>query len=112
MASKAQLRCFLLGVAVVGVTAIIGAQVRPNGKPAAGFVPNGETAAAIGVAVLSPIYGEKSVARHKPYRATLAGGIWTVRGTLPPGTRGATAGAEIAKDDGRIVRVFHEQSVD
>jgi hypothetical protein len=32
-----------------------------------------------------------------------------VSGTLPPGTGGGTAVAMIAKDDGLVVRVFHEQ---
>ena len=109
MAIQRRASSFLLGAAVVGVTVIVGAQVRPNVKPKAGYVPNADTAVVIGVAVLGPIYGESSVASHKPYSATLADGTWTVRGTLPPGTAGGTAVAEISKDDGRVVRVFHEQ---
>ena len=109
MAIQRHVTSLLLGVAVLGVSAIVGAQVRANVKPKDGYVPNAVTATAIGVAVLSPIYGESSVASHKPYTATLADGIWTVRGTLPAGTLGGTAVAEIAKDDGRVVRVFHEQ---
>jgi hypothetical protein len=99
----------LVGAAIVGAAAMVAAQARPNVKPREGYVPTANTAVAIGVAVLEPIYGEQNLARHKPYKATLADGIWTVRGTLPPGTAGGTAVAEISKDDGRILRVFHEQ---
>jgi hypothetical protein len=109
MAIRTHVRSFVLGVAVVGATVIVGAQARPNVKPKDGYVPNAATAVVIGVAVLRPIYGESSVTSHTPYRATLADGVWTVRGTLPPGTVGGTPVAEIAKDDGRVVRVFHEQ---
>ena len=56
-------------------TAIVGSQMRPNVRPSNGYVPNAETASAIGVAVLTPIYGEASVAKDRPYKATLAGGI-------------------------------------
>jgi hypothetical protein len=99
----------LVGLLVGAASVLSGAQTRPNVQPKDGYVPNAETAVTIGVAVLGPIYGEANVARHKPYRATLAAGIWTVRGTLPPGTIGGSPVAEIAKDDGRIIRVFHEQ---
>lgn len=104
-----RLKIALLGLVVVAPTVLVGAQTRPNVQPRDGYVPNAETAVAIGVAVLGPIYGEANVAKDKPYKATLAGGIWTVRGTLPPQTVGGTAVAEIAKNDGRVVRVFHEQ---
>ena len=99
----------MFGLVVVGAAVIVGAQARPNVKPKDGYVPNANTAVVIGVAVLEPIYGEARVARDKPYTATLADGIWTIRGTLPPGMAGGSAVAEISKDDGRVVRVFHEQ---
>jgi hypothetical protein len=102
-------RIALFGVGIVTTMTLVGAQVRPNVRPKDGYVPNAATAVTIAVAVFEPIYGEASIARHKPYRASLADGVWTVRGTLPAGFAGGTAVAEIAKDDGRILRVFHEQ---
>src|SRR5688572_24100039 len=99
-----------LVVIVVGAAAVAaGAQPSPNVRPKDGYVPNAATAVAIAEAVLIPIYGEKEIAADRPYRATLVGGVWTVSGTLPPNTVGGTAVAMIAKDDGRVVRVFHEQ---
>jgi hypothetical protein len=56
-----------------------------------------------------PIWGAAAIARHRPYRAALADGVWTVRGTLPVGSVGGTAVVILARDDGRIVRAFHEQ---
>ena len=107
MSTKTKVASF--GLAVIAATGLLGAQTLPNVQPRDGYVPNAETAVAIGVAVLGPIYGEANVAKDQPYKATLAGGIWTVRGTLPPQTTGGTAVAEIAKDNGRVIRVFHEQ---
>lgn len=80
-----------------------------NLKPADGYVPDESTAVAIGEAVMVPIWGTAAIARHRPYRAALADGLWTVRGTLPVGSGGGTAVVVLAKDDGRIVRAFHEQ---
>ena len=98
-----------LGFAVLTAAAFVKAQARPNIQPKEGYVPNAETAVTIGVAVFHPIFGSASVNKDTPYTASLADGIWTVRGTLPPGVTGGTAVAEIAKSDGRIIRVFHEQ---
>ena len=77
--------------------------------PRQGFVPNEETAIKIAVAVWEPIYGKEVIADEKPYRAILSNGIWFVEGTLPEGMKGGTAIAEIAKKDGRILRVIHEK---
>ncbi len=78
-------------------------------KPKNGFVPDERTAIAIAVAVWTPIYGEKQIAGEKPYKARLKDGIWTVEGSLPEGFLGGVAIAEIAKEDGRIIAVIHEQ---
>jgi hypothetical protein len=80
--------------------------------PPHGFVPDSATAARIAEAVWIPIYGEASIARQRPFRAELRGGVWTVRGTLPrarPGwaRAGGVALAQIAKRNGRIIRVTH-----
>jgi hypothetical protein len=77
-------------------------------KPKDGYVPDAKTAIKIAVAVWEPIYGEKQIAGEKPYDARLdTNGVWIVTGSLPEFTPGGVAIAEIAKDDGRILRVSH-----
>jgi hypothetical protein len=75
--------------------------------PPDGFVPDAVTAVRIAVAVWIPIYGAKQIETEKPFTATLAGGVSTVTGSLPTGFAGGVAYAEIAKADGRIIRVTH-----
>ena len=105
-----RLKIALFGPVVCATTVLVGAQTRPNVQPKDGYVPNAETAVTIGVAVLGPIYGEANVARHRPYNAKLTAGTWTVRGTLPPGTTGGICRRrDSPNDDGRVIRVFHEQ---
>lgn len=80
----------------------------------AGFVwKNGDGELKI-VAVWIPICGENKIEREKSYQAKLDKGIWTVEGSLPKGkdgemVLGGVAVAEIAKDDGCILRVSHEK---
>ena len=90
-------------------TALIIAEGKHNYKPKDGYVPDEKTAIRIAVAVWIPIYGEKQIEGEKPYHAKLDKGIWTVEGSLPEYTLGGVALAEIAKDDGRILRVSHGQ---
>jgi len=78
-----------------------------NSTPAAGYVPDEETAIAIAVAIWTPIYGKDRIEDKKPYKAILKGGVWHVRGSLPKGWKGGVPEAEINKDDGRILRVWH-----
>jgi hypothetical protein len=54
-----------------------------------------------------PIYGRDEIEKEKPYKTVLRDGIWYVSGSLPAGYVGGVAEAEIAKDDGRILRVSH-----
>lgn len=75
--------------------------------PVNGFVPDSITAVRIAVAVWSPIYGESQIRGEAPYHARLADSIWTVEGSLPRGYIGGVAVAEIAKRDGRVLRVSH-----
>lgn len=42
-------------------------------------------------------------------KAILRDGVWYVEGSLPKGLVGGVAIAEIAKDDGRILRISHGQ---
>ena len=76
-------------------------------KPADGYVPDAATAIKIAVAVWEPIYGHKQIDGEKPFTAVLRDGVWTVEGSLPPHYSGGVALAEIAKDDGRILRITH-----
>ena len=78
-----------------------------NVQPEEGYVPTSEVAIAIAVAVWGPIYGTCEIADEEPYRATLDDDVWTVEGSLPEGMKGGVAIAEIAKADGRILRVSH-----
>lgn len=75
--------------------------------PPEGFVPDEVTAISIAEAIWKPIYGEDAIRRQQPIKATLANGIWTVVGTLPEGTKGGVAVAEIARRDARVIRVSH-----
>ena len=97
------------GVAIVAFVGFVVAQApAPQGYvPPAGFVPDSITAVRIAEAVWIPIYGESSIRAERPFRATLAGGVWTVRGSLPSGSVGGVAVAEIAKLDARIIHVSH-----
>src|SRR5262245_25282302 len=104
-----KLHSHLLLPALLLATLVSSAEEAQHGYvPKEGFVPNAETAISIAVAVWSPIYGTENIARQKPFQATLgAKGVWFVRGSLPRGWRGGIAEAEIAKADGRILRVSH-----
>ena len=81
---------------------------RPHSyKPQHGYVPDADTAIKIAIAVWEPIYGREQIAGQKPFTAVLRNGVWIVEGSLPPGMSGGVARAEIAKDDGRVLRVTH-----
>lgn len=76
--------------------------------PPNGFVPDSATAVRIAEAVWIPIYGEKQMRRERPFVAHLSAGVWTVESSLlRPSNVGGVAVAEIAKQDGRILRVSH-----
>jgi hypothetical protein len=79
----------------------------PGFRPKDGLVPDARTAVAIAVAVWSPVYGEKQIASEKPYNAVLKNGQWAVTGSLPRGAVGGTATAIIAKEDGRVIKIYH-----
>jgi hypothetical protein len=80
-----------------------------NYKPEQGYVSDKETAIKIAVAVWIPIYGEEEIESQKPYNAVLLNEVWYVTGSLPEGWLGGVAEAEIAKDDGRIIRISHAE---
>jgi hypothetical protein len=80
-------------------------------KPPQGYVPNEATAIRIAEAVLTPIYGVDTIEKEKPLIARLENETWVVEGTFRcpggSGCKGGVAVAEIAKDDGKILRVSH-----
>ena len=73
------------------------------------YVPNGETAIRIAVAVWEPIYGAEQINKEKPFIAKLKNGVWQVTGSLPERTKGGVAIAEINMKDGKILRISHGQ---
>jgi len=94
--------------ALVALVLPLRSSAQTSFKPPEGFVPDAETAIKIAVAVWEPIYGKEQIAAERPYRATLADGVWTVTGSLPKGfTRGGVAETRISKEDGRTLGVIH-----
>lgn len=102
-----------IGLAALAVAIVATAATPDAGRswiPPNGFVPDSTTAARIAEAVWIGLWGEEQVAREKPFKVTLKGDVWTVKGKdLPPMTAGGVAEAEISKVDGRILRVIHGQ---
>lgn len=78
-----------------------------NGQPPVG--PVFDEAAAIKIAITSweRIYGKEKIEQQKPYRAVLKGNVWHVSGSLPSGSKGGVAEAEIRKTDGHLINVWH-----
>lgn len=81
-----------------------------NYRPPNGCVPDAKTAFKIADAILLPIYGENEVEDNKPFTAVLRKGIWTVGGMgYHPGLEGGGMEIDIAKSDGRILRIYAGQ---
>jgi hypothetical protein len=83
-----------------------------NYNPADGVVPDELTASKIAEIVLKRAYGDETINRELPLRATLrSDNVWIVRGTWPytysSDARGGVATVEIAKKDGQIIRMSH-----
>ena len=107
MSKKTQ---FMFGlVALAGAVAFAAETIAPNFKPKDGYVPDARTAIKIAVAVWEPIYGEQKIAGEKPYQTHLTNGVWTVTGSLPANLQGGVAVIEIARNNGRILKVIHRQ---
>ena len=94
-------------LALIAIGNVMAQEQKHNYKPDAGYVPDGQTAIKIAVAVWEPIYGVEKIAKEKPFHGYLKNGVWYVNGSLPDGWLGGVAEAEIAKDDGRILRISH-----
>ena len=77
--------------------------------PKDGFVPSAATAVTIAEAVLIPIYGRENIRSQKPFEVKKTGEKWIVNGTRRKGWVGGIATIEIARTDGRILRVSHSK---
>jgi len=83
--------------------------------PKRGFVPSAEVAEAVAEAVLTPVYGRQIVVSERPFKATLNGNIWVVKGKVPcdgppeavcPGGAGEVW---ISQKNGQILYMTHDQ---
>jgi len=99
----------VIALASVALASVAAEPTLHNYTPKDGFVPTESAAIAIAVAVWVPIYGAEAISKQKTYTATLVNGTWIVEGSLPKRMVGGVARAEIAKKDGRILRVTHGQ---
>jgi NTF2 fold immunity protein len=79
--------------------------------PAAGVVPDEETAKSIALAVAIPIWGKDKVTSELPLRAGLKGNVWTVIGD--PHLHGGQTGGELIiqldKRTGAVLSFLHTQ---
>jgi hypothetical protein len=79
--------------------------------PAAGVIPDADTAKAIAMAVAIPIWGKKIVEAEQPLRAGLKGNVWTVIGD--PHLNGGETGGELIiqldKKTGSVLTFLHTQ---
>jgi hypothetical protein len=78
-----------------------------NPLPSRGIVPDEVIAVKIAEVIFQPIFGAEEVAKYLPYHAKLKDDIWTVYGTLKPGSRGGTPQMTIQKKDGKVMEVWH-----
>jgi hypothetical protein len=53
------------------------------------------------------IFGKEKIGGEKPYQAILKDEIWHVSGSLPRGSKGGVAEAEIREKDGQIISIKH-----
>jgi NTF2 fold immunity protein len=83
----------------------------PEGSlPSEGAVPTADTAVKIARAVLVAWVGEMEIQMEEPLTAHLnANDNWVVTGTMRKGALGGVGEVEIARRDGRILRMFHGQ---
>ena len=75
--------------------------------PAANAIDNERVAAAIGYAVLAAAYGAREIDAQLPLSVTSQGEAWIVIGQRPVDTLGGVAHIEIARSDGRVLRMTH-----
>ena len=96
-----------IGLGSIFASAVMGQKPKHSYMPRGGYVANADTAVKIAVAVWSPIYEVRRIQAERPFHAHLQAGVWFVKSSLRRGRHGGVAVAEIAKRDGRILRVSH-----
>ena len=79
--------------------------------PAAGVIPDAETAKSIALAVAIPIWGKEKVTSELPLRAGLKGNVWTVIGDshLHGGQTGGELIIQLDKRTGAVLSFLHTQ---
>ncbi|WP_263357983.1 NTF2 fold immunity protein [Acidicapsa ligni] len=79
--------------------------------PAAGVIPDAETAKSIALAVAIPIWGRDKVTSELPLRAGLKGNVWTVIGDphLYGGETGGELIIQLDKRTGAVLSFLHTQ---
>jgi hypothetical protein len=89
------------GSAIAGQGATLGVE---------GAVSTADAAVKIARAVAVSRFGEAVIQREEPLSAKLdVRNNWVVTGTMPPGSLGGVVEVEIARRDGRVLRLIHGQ---
>ncbi len=72
------------------------------------IIPDAETAAKVGIAILSSIYGKEDIEKEKPFEVELVNdSVWYVRGSLPFGYVGGCGRITIQRMDGKVLYFDH-----
>jgi hypothetical protein len=99
----------VFAVSLLLMSAQQGNAARKSSLPPQGIIPDEVTAVKVAEVVFLPIFGPEEVTKYLPYHAQLKDGVWTVYGTLKPGSRGGTPQMTIQRQDGRVIEVWHSQ---
>ena len=78
-------------------------------QPRRGIISNAQTASAVALAYLVPVYGSANISRQLPLRANLHDEMWTVEGVLPPGSIGGNAMIVLCQRNGTVLRMIHSK---
>ena len=78
-------------------------------QPQRGIISDAQTASAVALAYLLPVYGRATISRELPLRATLHDEMWTVEGVLPPGAIGGNATIILCQRNGTVLRMIHSK---
>jgi hypothetical protein len=78
-------------------------------QPRRGIVSDAQTASAVALTYLTPVYGRATIGRQLPLRATLHDKVWTVEGVPPPGSVGGNAIILLCQRNGTVLRMIHSK---
>jgi len=70
---------------------------------------NEDDAIRIAVVAWERTFGKRQIDGEKPYLAVLRDSLWYVTGSLPFGTQGSTAKAQISRKSGKVIRIYREE---